>query len=174
MICVVLPTLNAERTLAKALGGLTRAAMDGLVREVVVVDGGSNDATVEVADDAGAEILTTAAERGTQLAAGAAAGKSPWIMSLRQDAHLLPGWETVVARHIEAAPGKAAWFTLEAGGLLDAFAAPRDGVALLMPRGLYDKAGGFKAGEAEKALAGRIGRGALVRVKVPVLDPERA
>ncbi len=172
MICVILPTLDAERTLAQALGGLTRAAIDGLVRQVVVVDGGSGDLTVEIAEDSGAAVLSAAADRGAQLAAGAAISRAPWLMTLRQDAHLLPGWETVVLRHIEAAPGKGAWFALEARGLLRALGGPSDGDALLLPADLYRRTGGFAAGRAEKALAGRTGRGGLVRLRPPVLDPE--
>jgi glycosyltransferase involved in cell wall biosynthesis len=172
MICVLVPTFDAERTLAKALGGLTRAAIDGLVREVAVIDGGSADATLAIADDAGAVIVAAGPDRGARLAAGAAATRSPWILTLRQDAHLLPGWETVAARHIEAAPDKAAWFPLQRG-LLDALRGPRDGVALLVPRRLHDQAGGFRPGQAEKALAARIGRRRLQRLSAPVLDPQR-
>ena len=45
MISVVIPTLNAEATLAATLAALVPAAVDGLVREVIVVDGGSSDRT---------------------------------------------------------------------------------------------------------------------------------
>ena len=59
MISVVIPTLNAERTLQRALAPLVPAAVEGLVREVVVADGGSTDRTLELADDAGANIVRT-------------------------------------------------------------------------------------------------------------------
>lgn len=171
MISVVVPTLDAERTLAVCLMGLTRAAIDGLVRDVIVADGGSGDATAEVADDAGAKLVSAAADRGARLAAGCAAAANPWILTLRQDAALLPGWEQVVARHIETAPGKAAWFALEPLGRLARLvgAGPADGAALLIPAALYRSTGGFAPGAAEKALAGRLGR--IVRLDVPILSP---
>ena len=172
MICVVVPTLDAERTLAQALGGLTRAAIDGLVRQVVVVDAGSRDATLEIAEDSGAAVLAVAADRGGSLAAGAELSRSPWLLTLRQDAHLLPGWETVITRHIEAAPGKAAWFALEARGGLKGLSGPRDGDALLIPAALYRQFGGFRPGVAEKAAAARMGRARVLRLKPPLLDPE--
>ena len=52
MISVIIPTLNAESGLAAALSALVPAMVDGLVREVIVVDGGSTDRTLAIADTA--------------------------------------------------------------------------------------------------------------------------
>ena len=49
MISVVVPTLNAEAGLAASLTSLVPAAVEGLVREVIVVDGGSTDGTAAAA-----------------------------------------------------------------------------------------------------------------------------
>ncbi|HET6928016.1 MAG TPA: glycosyltransferase, partial [Hyphomicrobiaceae bacterium] len=54
MISVIIPTLNAEATLAETLSALVPAAVAGLVREVLVVDGGSSDRTAEIVERAGA------------------------------------------------------------------------------------------------------------------------
>jgi glycosyltransferase involved in cell wall biosynthesis len=54
MVSVVIPALNAEATLPQTLTALVPAALEGFVREVVVVDGGSEDKTCEIADHAGA------------------------------------------------------------------------------------------------------------------------
>lgn len=169
MISVVVSTLNAERTLGACLGGLMRAAVDGLVREVIVADGGSADQTLEVADDAGADILSLSGDDGARLAAGCAVAKSPWLLALRAEGRVLPGWEAIVARHIETAPGQAAWFPLRGRGLFWALKGPADGVALLIPRRLYDRSGGFAAGSAERRLARSLGK--LKHLAVPVLPP---
>jgi glycosyltransferase involved in cell wall biosynthesis len=93
MISVVIPTLNAETGLAATLTALVTAAVEGLVREVIVVDGGSRDRTREIADHAGAEVIASAANRGAQLAAGAARAKHSWLLFLHADTVLDPGWE---------------------------------------------------------------------------------
>lgn len=170
MISVVVPTLNAERTIGGALAALMTAVVDGLVREVIVADGGSTDATLEVAEDAGTGILRLSGDRGALLAAGCAAARSAWIMTLPIESRMLWGWEEVVADHLEASPGQGAWFPLTPGGLFQKLRAPRDGVALLMPRRLYDQAGGFAAGSAEGRLARRLGK--LSRLPVPYLAPK--
>ena len=56
MISVVIPTLNAQTRLVSCLEALVTPALDGLVKEVIVVDGGSCDATVQIADGFGARI----------------------------------------------------------------------------------------------------------------------
>jgi len=101
MISVVIPALNAETGLAATLTALIPAAVEGLVREVIVVDGGSRDRTREIADHAGAEVISTAANRGGQLAAGAARAKHPWLLFLHADTVLDPGWEREVGHFME-------------------------------------------------------------------------
>ena len=78
MISVVIPALNAQATLPKTLAALIPAAVGGLIREVIVVDGGSADLTRQLADSAGAEVIAAKPSRGGQLLAGAARAKHPW------------------------------------------------------------------------------------------------
>jgi rSAM/selenodomain-associated transferase 2 len=93
MISVVIPTLNAAVALRRTLAALVPAAIEGLVGEVLVVDGGSQDNTCELADAAGARVLIDAGGRGPQLAAGAAAARHPWLLFLHADTELEAGWE---------------------------------------------------------------------------------
>ena len=53
MISVVIPTHDDEAVLGRTLGPLVAAAVAGLVREVILADGGSVDATLDIGEDAG-------------------------------------------------------------------------------------------------------------------------
>ena len=101
MITVVIPTLNAEATLPATLTALVPAALEGLVREVIVVDGGSKDRTREIADQAGADLLTAPPNRGAQMRAGANAARHPWLLFLNADTVLDAGWEREASHFME-------------------------------------------------------------------------
>jgi rSAM/selenodomain-associated transferase 2 len=163
MISVVIPTLNAETTLGETLGALVPAVVDGLVKEVIIVDGGSSDETARVVDIAGATLLRSATGRGTQLAAGAKAAKFSWLLFLHADTVLTPGWEREAAAFMERIdsgrrpPGAAAFrFALDDSGakprILEKLVALRSALfglpygdqGLLMPSMLYREVGGYQ------------------------------
>ena len=82
MISVVIPTLDAEATLGDALTALIPAVVEGVVREVIIVDGGSTDRTLRIADAVGRDD-----RRGSgrawwlSCAPGAAAARNPGCCS---------------------------------------------------------------------------------------------
>ncbi len=163
MITVVIPTLNAEGGLAATLAALVPAVVEGLVREVIVVDGGSADRTLDIADQAGVEIVTAAAGRGGQLGVGAARAKFPWLLFLHADTVLEPGWEREASVFIERVdagkrePAAAAFgFALDDTGvaprIVEAFVSLRSTLfrlpygdqGLLISKQLYAEIGGYR------------------------------
>ncbi len=159
----MIPTLNAQSYLPACFNALIPAVVEGLVREVIIVDGGSSDLTAQIADEAGARFLTSSAGRGTQMAEGARHAKSDWLLFLHADTVLDVGWERDVSkfmRQIEegaAPPGAAAFrFALDDHGarprILEALVALRSSVlrlpygdqAVLIPKRLYEDIGGFR------------------------------
>ena len=163
MISVVIPTLNAEATLGPTLAALVPAAVDGLVREVIVVDGGSGDRTAEIVDHAGANLVRCGPGRGQQLAAGAAQARFPWLLFLHADTALAPGWEREAGIFMERiemgerpAAAAAFRFALDDEGarprLLERLVAlrcatlrlPYGDQGLLIPKHLYDEVGGYR------------------------------
>lgn len=85
MLTVVIPTLNEERHVAAAV----RSAFDAGAAEVIVVDGGSSDATAALARDAGARVLASEPMRAKQLNVGARNASHDMILFLHADT-LLP------------------------------------------------------------------------------------
>ncbi|MCH9000310.1 MAG: glycosyltransferase, partial [Proteobacteria bacterium] len=67
LLSVIVPALDAAAQLPASLAALDEARRAGLLREVLVVDGGSCDATAEVAARAGARVLAAPRGRGQQL-----------------------------------------------------------------------------------------------------------
>lgn len=86
-LSVVIPTLNAAHMLSTTLKAL------GPVDEVIVIDGGSSDATLDVARACGAHTAEAPQGRGFQLSAGAAAAQYEWLLFLHADTVLEPGWK---------------------------------------------------------------------------------
>lgn len=85
-LSVVIPALNEAETLPLLLEDLRPLSGPGV--EVLVVDGGSRDATVAVARAAGARVLISAPGRGRQLRLGAAAATGDWLLFLHADSRL--------------------------------------------------------------------------------------
>ena len=113
-LSAIVPTLDAAATLPATLAALETARADGLLREVLVADGGSTDATVEIADRWGARVVSAPRGRGAQVAAGGAAAAGDWLLFLHADTRLGVGW-VAAARAFMASPGsegRAAAFRL--------------------------------------------------------------
>lgn len=157
-ISVIIPTLNAAPALGPTLAVLVEGLEAGLIRELILSDGGSHDAIAGVAEAAGAKLLCGAASRGGQLRRGAEAAKGDWLLFLHADTGLSPGWASDVTRHLQAGPELAACFSLRfrASGLAPRivagwanlrtrmFSLPYGDQGLLVSRRLYDSVGGFR------------------------------
>ena len=153
MICVVIATLNDERTLGRALAALVPAALGGLVREVILADGGSTDATLDIAEDAGARVVAGDGPAQARIAQACAAARSDWLLILDVGHEAPADWMRLAEAHIRAGGERAAWWGQ--GGVW-----PFGGgavSAVLVPRRLYDRMGGYGAGLVRR-LGGRAKR----------------
>lgn len=155
-LSVIIPTLNAAHALPATLVSLMQGVEAGLIRELVVSDGGSTDATLKVASEAGARLIKGAPSRGGQLRRGAEAAEGAWMLFLHADTQLPEGWAECVARQIEL--GSPAYFRLkfDVRGVLPSlvagwanlrsrvFGLPYGDQGLLVSRADYDAVGGYR------------------------------
>ena len=74
-VSIVIPTYNAGDALRRSLPPLASMAAVGLLHEVILADGGSDDVTSAIAEDSGAVLITAPKGRGGQLAAGGDAAR---------------------------------------------------------------------------------------------------
>lgn len=88
MISIIIPTLNEAAHIEALIK--TLYSLPGNAREIIVSDGGSTDATVKHAAQAGALVVATACGRGAQLNAGteAASGVILWFVHADARVHL--------------------------------------------------------------------------------------
>lgn len=78
-LSIIIPTLDEERSIGATLDALAREA-EGV--EVIVVDGGSGDGTIELVRSRGVKLIESGRGRGRQLDAGAraASGRALWFL----------------------------------------------------------------------------------------------
>lgn len=154
-LSVIIPTLNAGGDLPRCIPPLMEGVEAGIIRQLVISDGGSTDDTLKLADAVGADTVTGPASRGGQIGRGVAAARGDWLLILHADTALPQGWTDAVATHIAAAPDKAAHFMLSFdsrapmarvtaawANLRARFGLPYGDQGLLIPRALYDAIGG--------------------------------
>ncbi len=189
MLSVIIPTLNAAVPLAGTIGslaaGLHKLAGAGIGHELLVIDGGSTDRTVEIAEAKGARVIGSERGRGQQLAQGGRAARGVWLLFLHADTRLAAGWADAFLRFAEA-PGdgeRAAVFRFalddgaEAARRVEAlvawrcrrFALPYGDQGLIIGRTFYERLGGYRPLPLmeDVDIVRRIGRARLVFLETP-------
>ena len=154
-LSVVIAARDESQGLPALLADLAMAPE--LVREVLVVDGGSRDGTPRLAALAGAQVLHDGSGRGGQLATGVARSTCAWLLLLHGDVRLPPGWAQTLAVAIAAGETSAWAFRLRIAGDDPALRLvelavelrsrwrqlPYGDQGLLLARRLHDAAGGI-------------------------------
>jgi glycosyltransferase involved in cell wall biosynthesis len=190
VITVVIPTLNSERVLVPALASLVPGSAQGLLREVILADGGSTDETEKIADIAGCNFHKGPHDLGSRLRAAAQGARGNWLMFLDPAAVLEEGWTRELRAFIEKAERlgqtekRAATFTLAfeefgwkprvaqaAAATRRAFGfRPRAEQGLLISKNFYRTIGAHKDGaRAQERLLARIGRRRIVTLRAHVV-----
>jgi rSAM/selenodomain-associated transferase 2 len=184
-LSVIIPTLDAAATIGATLDALTGEATP--TPEIVIADGGSRDATINIAAGQGANFVAAPPGRGRQLRDGAEAATGRWYLFLHADTVLERGWSEEIGRFMNHPDNaeRAAYlrFALDdnarAARRLEAVVAWRSRVlglpygdqGLLISAGFYDALGGFKPLllMEDVDMVRRIGRRRLVMLDVEAL-----
>lgn len=156
-LSVIIPALDESEAIPDLLSDLT--ALSALVpTEIIVVDGGSADATRALALAAGATVVPSETGRGVQLRSGANAARGEWLFFIHSDSRLGGRAIDEAARFISSATSSEfAHFALEyegRGPFLRAieigqrlrerlFGLVYGDQGLLVSRSLYDESGGY-------------------------------
>jgi len=189
MLSVIIPTRDSEQTLVPTLAALVPGATAGIITEVLVADGGSQDETAAVADVAGCNLMLVEGSLGRRLKTVAMSARAPWLMFLHPGTVLDAPWTGEVGRFVQqpARYGQAAvfrrggpsqstmrefWLLVSAvlGGL------PRPEQGLLISSRFYEALGGHseRATDPETDLLRRIGRARCVRLTTNAFPPTEA
>jgi hypothetical protein len=96
MLSVLIETLNHEEGMARTLGSLIHAVVEGAIRDVVICDQGSTDQTHYVAEHAGCHFLAKGG-----IAAGITAARGDWLLFVEPGARLIDGWIDDVRAHVQ-------------------------------------------------------------------------
>lgn len=156
-LSIIIPTLNVAADLPLCLESLLPGLEAGLIREVILADGGSTDATRAIGGATGAVVVDCAPGRSSQLRAGAQAARGDWFLFLHPGTALSREWPERAGVHIDSRPGMAATFRLklrsdagEARWLetrvnhrARATGLPMGAQGLLVSRSLYEEVGGY-------------------------------
>lgn len=112
---ILIPTFNEEAALPITLANL--AAMDPQPDEVLIIDGGSTDATLAIAAEAGVTALAAPTKgRGAQINYGVAATRSDVVCIVHADTQLPPDAITVIRNTMADAQIALASFTPRIAG----------------------------------------------------------
>jgi len=153
LVSVIIPTYNEEAVLGHTLKCIS--CSDNT--EIIVADGGSTDSTHEIADKAGAVLLTVKTGRANQLNAGAAVAKGKLLLFMHADTLPPDGYADLIRRALDNPSTVAGAFRFQTDSSRTAIRAiewganirsaifrwPYGDQGLFMERRVFDEIGGF-------------------------------
>jgi rSAM/selenodomain-associated transferase 2 len=106
-ISIIIPVLNEAQCIAAALAALEPLRQRG--HEVIVVDGGSTDGTLELARGGADQVLSAPPGRASQMNAGARAASGKVLLFLHADTRLPEGADQIIEARLESKDNQCVW-----------------------------------------------------------------
>ena len=111
---IIIPCLNEEAIIVRSLERLRPLRRRGV--EVIVVDGGSSDATVAAAKPLADQVITARRGRAAQMNAGAAAARGEALLFLHADCRLPPDADRLIINGLAASGRRWGRFDVRISG----------------------------------------------------------
>jgi glycosyltransferase involved in cell wall biosynthesis len=94
VVSFIIPTYNSERTIANCIRSILRQNVEGVEKEIIVVDDRSTDRTVEISRSLGARVILKTLRSGVpeSLNLGIQAARGEIIGLVDSDDYLTDGW----------------------------------------------------------------------------------
>jgi hypothetical protein len=102
MLTIIMECRDDEAELAQTLSALVSGAVEGIVRDVIVLDHGSRDGSSLVADAAGCRFLTN-----WDIQDVVRSARGDWLLLLEPGARPLSGWVDAVVDHVSVSRNPA-------------------------------------------------------------------
>lgn len=152
-IAIIIPTLNEAKNITKAIASTETSTNV----EVIVVDGGSEDNTVELAQSLGVKVLFASKSRADQMNQGGITATGDILLFLHADTCLPAQFDILVRDTLAQTNVIAGAFALQIDAALWSLRLIEIGVnwrsrtlqmpygdqAIFLPRAVFDKIGGF-------------------------------
>lgn len=108
-ISIIIPTLNEAENIKEAIASTHKSENI----EVIVVDGGSSDDTVAIAQSLGVKVISSSPGRAVQMNAGAAVANGEILLFLHADTRLGIGFDTQIRQALSQPRNVAGAFDLQ-------------------------------------------------------------
>jgi rSAM/selenodomain-associated transferase 2 len=152
-ISIIIPTLNEAENITAAIATTQPSSNT----EIIVVDGGSQDDTVPIAQSLGVKVISSSPSRAVQMNTGAAVASGEILLFLHADTRLPIGFDEMIATALQQPKVVAGAFALRIDGALAGLRWVETGVnwrsrwlqmpygdqAIFITKSVFQKNGGF-------------------------------
>ncbi|MEH2294271.1 TIGR04283 family arsenosugar biosynthesis glycosyltransferase [Nostoc sp.] len=107
-ISIIIPTLNEAGNIKEAIA----TTQPNINIEVIIVDGGSKDDTIEIAKSLGIKVISSSPGRAIQMNAGAVAARGDILLFLHADTRLPTGFDDMIRTALQQPETVAGAFNL--------------------------------------------------------------